>query len=120
MARPKKATEEARNVFIGVRLRADELAEIDARAERAGMNRSDYVREMALKGRVKVEQNRRLDPATVMELKRIGVNLNQLVRKTHIRDELPPGLPDLCEQIEAVVMEAVMDGPEDSGEREEL
>ena len=80
-------------------------------AEKAGMTRTAYARQQFLSGRVVVVQSHQLDHATFDQLRRIGVNLNQLTRLANQNEELPPGLSELCALIQRFLMENI-DGPE--------
>ena len=96
MARPRKDPDELRTETLAFRLTPAERLQIEAAAAEAGLSPSAYARKQAVKGRVIVPAHRTLDPALFDELRRIGVNLNQLTRLAHIREEPPPGLPRLC------------------------
>lgn len=100
MARPRKETAERRSVTLGLRLTPAERLRIEEAAGKAGITPSAYIRTQALKGRVVVSEQRTLAPELFDELRRIGVNLNQLTRLAHIREEPPPHLPHLCEALD--------------------
>lgn len=96
MARPKKDPDELRTETLAFRLTPAERVRIEQAAAQAGLGPSAYARMQALKGRVVVPEHRTLHPDLFDELRRIGVNLNQLTRLAHIREEPPPDLPRLC------------------------
>lgn len=100
MARPKKERGALRAGRIAFRLTEAENMQIEEAARKAEMTPSEYARMQALEGRVIVSQNRTLDAAVFDELRRIGVNLNQLTRLAHVKENMPPELPRLCEQLE--------------------
>ena len=106
MARPRKKDTDSRGEIVTFRLRPDELSKLDARAEKAGLRRSDYLRKMALSGRITVRPSARPDFKLVAALNRIGVNLNQLTRTANASGKLPPQLSKLCARIEDLVMQA--------------
>lgn len=80
MPRPRLEAPDRRDAQLRVRLTAAELAQLHADAERAGRAFPDFVRERVLTGRVTVEQGRVLAPEVWIELRRLGVNLNQIAR----------------------------------------
>lgn len=71
-----------RNHIVMVRVDDEELAEVTDRARSAGMSKPSYLRRAAL--------SKRIDHATkstaecLRELSRIGQNLNQLTRLSHL------------------------------------
>jgi len=106
MARPKKAAAESRGKSIAFRVTPEEKASIDARAAQAGMMRSDFVREMAMTGKVVVRQSKNPNFQLINELNKIGVNLNQLVHNAHIYGRMPKTLPGVLAEIERLVVQA--------------
>lgn len=78
--RPKKAAGEARALRLpNVRLTVGERLHIEAQAATARMLPTRYVRELVLGHRVQPITSA-ADDALLLELNRIGVNLNQLAR----------------------------------------
>jgi uncharacterized protein (DUF1778 family) len=96
MARPKKDPDERRTETLAFRLTPTERIRIEQAAARAGLPPSAYARMQAIRGRVVSSERRTLAPDLFDEPRRIGVNLNQLTRLAHIREEPPPELPHLC------------------------
>ena len=111
MARPRKSTDERLTERIHFSVCRSDFLRAAENAEKAGMTRTAYARQLFLSGRVVVKQTRELDHATFDQLRRIGVNLNQLTRLANQTEELPPGLAELCALIQRFLMENV-DGPE--------
>ncbi|MEZ4938757.1 MAG: plasmid mobilization relaxosome protein MobC [Crocinitomicaceae bacterium] len=102
MARPKKEhTEKLTKHLPAVRCSESEYASIQARAAQASMTVSEFVRQMALNGKVVIKESQ-ADFELMDQLRRIGVNLNQLTRKAHVRGEFPEGLRDVYEQLQSV------------------
>lgn len=100
MARPRKEPPEIRRARLNLRVTAAERAQLAAAAGAAGVGLADYARRTLL---AKVGQAsaptaiavRRIDPAAVSALTRVGANLNQLARRANAGDLLQPGeLPD--------------------------
>ena len=110
MARPRKSTDERLSERIHFDVCRSDFLRAAQHAEKAGMTLTAYARQQFLSGRVVVKQTRQLDHATFDQLRRIGVNLNQLTRLANQTEELPPGLSELCALIQRFLMENV-DGP---------
>ncbi len=112
MARPKKAQAERLTESIHFRVVPSDFLRVARAAENAGISLTDYARQRLLTGRVIVRQTRKLNHAAYDQIRRIGVNLNQLTRLAHTTDIMPPpGLSEICAQIEQFLREHV-DGPE--------
>ncbi len=107
MARPRKDDGERRTERIAARLTPAERLHIETASREAGLQPSEYVRLQALKGRVVMRSTRSLDHATFDELRRIGVNLNQLTRLAHKNKSLPPQLPATLQALERVLARAL-------------
>lgn len=109
MARPKKQHDKRKNRIIGFRLTDAEFAVLAQAAAKANVRLNELARLLALSGerRLVVKVSAACDPALLKRLERIGHNLNQLVRNAHILGRIPPGIPELCGQIEAIVAEAM-------------
>ena len=85
MARPRLDDEERRARTVGVRVTADEAAELRERAQAARLSMGAYLRRRALGERVRMAAELRLGAAELRELNRIGVNLNQMARALNSR-----------------------------------
>jgi hypothetical protein len=100
MARPRKDPPETRRERLNVRFTAAERAQLAAAAGAAGVGLADYTRRGALAqaGHARAHTPatiRRIDPAAVAALTRVGANLNQLARRANAGDLLQPGeLPE--------------------------
>ena len=95
---------EHRTRSVGIKLTPTERAELEAAASEHGARLSDYIRELCLRKQAPVVASTRRNPdakALLFELSAIGNNLNQLVRKAHIHDELQ-ARDDLKAVVEAV------------------
>ena len=82
MGRPQLSADRRRTKRLGVRVSASEWRMIKARAARAGVRPTSFVREAALSAPGR--STSAADVATVeerRELRRIGVNLNQVARR---------------------------------------
>ena len=67
------------------------------------MRVSEYVRRVAVTGHIVARPQSGYSMAVASQLRRIGVNLNQLTRHAHIHGELPPELPRLWAKLEALL-----------------
>jgi hypothetical protein len=86
-----------------VRVSDEEQTRIRDGARKAGLRVSEYVRRMAIDGEVVVRRDSAYGMSMASQLRRIGVNLNQLTRLAHIEGELPPELAQLCGRVEGIL-----------------
>ena len=78
MARPTKAEHERRDARLSpVRVTLAEKLHVEEQAHNAGLSVADFLRTLALYEEVKPPKSK-IDAGFLMELNRIGVNLNQL------------------------------------------
>lgn len=70
-----------------IRLTPGEDDAIRLRAEQAGLSVSEYVRRMAITGKI-VPKESAVDVEAVRQLLAVGRNLNQLTRSGHIHGEI--------------------------------
>ncbi len=73
-----------RNKKITFRVTEEEFERINKRAE-SSINRESFIREIALKGKVRVPVPT-IDRQSLLEMNKIGVNLNQVVKKINESD----------------------------------
>lgn len=83
MARPIKADHEKRNQILRTRVTLAERNYIEEQASHAGMNMADYIRTLALHEEVKPPKSK-IDDLLLVELNRIGVNINQVAHAANI------------------------------------
>ena len=107
MARPTKSVEEKKCRTMGFRPSdpAEEQA-IRKKIAASGLSASEYLRRAARRSQVVVRTTPGCDPELIAQLKRVGHNLNQLVKLAHSTQSIPAGLEPLCRQIESLVMAA--------------
>ena len=121
MPRPKKSQAERLTESVHFRVMPSDFLRVARAAENAGLSFTDYARQQLLTGRVIVQPTRKLDHAAYDQLRRIGVNLNQLTRLAHTRDIIPPpGLTKICALIEKFLSEHVAYGSKGHQEGPEL
>lgn len=87
---------------VNVRFTADELDGLDQNALFAGLTRSDFVRRCVLGKRV-VPKPGVLDLEAIHELKRLGNNLNQAVKRLHETHQDSPQLERVAAQVEEAI-----------------
>ena len=110
MARPRKPPGELKTDTLAFRLSPAERLQIEHAASGAGITASEYARMQTLSGRVVVRPSHTLDHAAFDQLRRIGVNLNQLTRLAHQRESIPAGLPEILAAIEQLLV-SELSGP---------
>jgi len=103
MARPKKQTSDKREQWIKARVSPAEHADLLLRAAGAGMSPSEFLRRAALSGEIVVQQNAGGDFETVDQLRRIGVNLNQLARVANMTGHMPDGLEAALAEVDRLL-----------------
>lgn len=91
MARPKVSPSEKRSVKITFRVTEKQQQRLLILAETCGTNSGDLVRSKLFKGHFPSTRLPKVDEDTYVELKKIGVNLNQLTRHAN-SGKLPLGL----------------------------
>lgn len=83
MGRPQLTKESKRSQKIIFRLTEDELQKLRQLAEICGKSPSALIREKLFNGRFPQAKTAKLDLLTYTELKKIGVNINQLAWKVN-------------------------------------
>ena len=110
MGRPKLAPHERRDDHLpNVRVTTAERAELEARAQRAGVTLTEFCRRAVFGQTV---QERRSDPAdrALAELNRVGVNLNQIARGMNAGRDLPASLQATLAEVRTAVAKVAGDG----------
>lgn len=103
MARPKKPTSDKRAQWIKARVSPAEHAEILLRAAEASLSSSEFLRRSALSTELVVQQGARADFETIDQLRRIGVNLNQLARVANKTGYMPDGLEEALAKVDQLL-----------------
>lgn len=110
IGRPRKAEAEKRAERLPApRVTAAELAHVQAQAARAGLDVAEFCRRAALRQRI-AQARAAADDALLLELNRVGVNLNQIARRLNASGRLPPHLPEVLEEVRAVVTKVARGG----------
>jgi hypothetical protein len=111
MARPRKG--EARDRHVAFRLTLEEALVLRERAARTGQALSNYARNAALSHRPRpttIDPRRpfAMDPASFHQIRRLGVNLNQIAKRLNAQDmPAPPELAPLLAEIHAILKNAL-------------
>jgi len=104
MARPKKPTSDRREQWIKARVSPAEHADILTRAARARLSPSEFLRNSALASQVVVaEEAAGADFETIDQLRRLGVNLNQLTRVANKTGYMPDGLEEALAKVDRLL-----------------
>lgn len=93
MARPKKQQHESRTERLNLRFAPAELVQIEEQARLAGLSVTAYGRSVVLSPPTRAlpaALGPLQDPALVIAMNRIGVNLNQIARGLNSGGALPP------------------------------
>lgn len=103
MARPKKPTTDKREQWIKARVSPAEHADILVRAAGAGLSSSEFLRRAALSIEIAAAAPHEADFETVDQLRRIGVNLNQLARVANRTGYMPDGLEEALAKVDRLL-----------------
>lgn len=107
MARPPLKPEERRDDRLpNLRVTAAERALVEERAAAAGLTLVDYCRRAIFKSRIAPKRGT-VDQALLVELNRVGVNLNQIARHFNAGRGLPPDFPDVLAEVRAAVQKVL-------------
>jgi hypothetical protein len=112
MARPTK--HEKRDQQFNLKLTRREFDFVCARAARLALRPVDYARAQLLaEWRVRTHaQHGHLDPLFLLQLSRLGNNLNQIARRLHAtRTAAPQALGALLEEIRELIRKGAGHGP---------
>lgn len=104
MARPRLDEHEKLSEVVKLRLTLAELEHVRTQAEVAGTSISDFLRRRAMGYTVPSGGSiRRIDPALISELNRVGVNVNQLALATHTGREFIRYWKEIGREVERVL-----------------
>lgn len=110
MARPKKPPHELHTETVRVPLRAVDLARLQSKADKAETTITDFVRASALGKKLTVVQSTAPDFDTVEQLRRIGVNLNQIAKAMNAQQTMQPSeLVSVCAKLETLLSRWMFD-----------
>jgi hypothetical protein len=81
MSRPRKEEIEKRQVQVNIRLTKDEAATVKSYAIASGLSPANWIRQKVFTGRFPNLKQSPINAALFQELKKIGVNVNQIAHK---------------------------------------
>ena len=92
MARPKKTETDKRTMRLPApRVTAAEYSHVQKLADTVPLSLTDFIRDLALHGKV-MPRKSALENSLLVELNRIGVNLNQIAHAQNIGRDNPASL----------------------------
>lgn len=101
--RPSKREVEARGRLIGFRVTEAEAARLQLAADTVGASLSAYCRAAILGARLPAQRRGRDLSGVLVELNRVGVNLNQIARTVNRGQGVPADLAEVLAEVRAVV-----------------
>jgi len=101
MSRPKVNDQDKRGVQVNIRLTTEENSKVNSYAATSGLSPANWIRYKIFTGKNPPVRMSSLDASTYQELKRIGVNLNQVAHKLN-QGEFPAELKGV--QLELIVL----------------
>lgn len=109
--RPRKALAELRSERLsGIRLTPSELAAVEAKAAQAGRPVAEFCRRAILGQPVTVRRGAAEVDRFLIELNRVGVNLNQIARAMNAGRPLPVSLTAALDEVRALLAKVADDG----------
>lgn len=114
MARPKSDPTDRRDLRVNLRVSPVEFAAIQDKADAVGLPLAAFARAAVLSRMPPAASGPAVDFETKHELRRIGVNLNQIAKALNARREaLPHSLERTAARLEAVLDRMTGYGPQD-------
>lgn len=112
MGRPRKEKAERRTINFTIRLTEEEMDRLVLLARQCGKSPAVVIRDKVFKGKFPEPRAAVIDRETFLELKKIGVNLNQLTHKVN-SGFLPADLMDLLMSLnhkESILIKNLING----------
>lgn len=107
MPKSRQSTPARVCVLPPIRCSEEERQTIRERAAAARMTQSEYLRTMAVSGRIVMKESK-ADTALIFQLQRVGVNLNQIAHTMHMHSgKIPANLAATLALLDTVLMEAL-------------
>jgi hypothetical protein len=115
MSRPHKTKEEQLSRQIIYRVSVNDALHLDALALKAGLRTNELARRLATDRdrQLVFMPSKRLDPFLVEQIARVGANLNQAVKLSHMRGEVSPRLEGLALEFRAIVLSQLDEEPQE-------
>ena len=112
VGRPKKSPEERHTETVRVPLRPADFARLQSFADQAKTSVTDFVRSSALGAEFTVIQSQTPDEDTIEQLRRIGVNLNQIAKALNAqRSIVPSELTSACDDLKTLLAQWMFHDP---------
>lgn len=118
MGRPRANDSEKRLIQVNIRLTADENNKVNEFAASCGLNPANWIRGKIFMGKLPAVKMSPIDASVYVELKRIGVNLNQVTHKINAGEfpkEYLPQLLELAELLRKIINLLTHDRQSDQG-----
>ena len=104
LGRPKSALGEGRVAVVSIRLTTFERAGVEVKAARSGLTLSDYCRRAILGHRVTAStEPQQVNTEALVELNRVGVNLNQIARAANRGKPLPHSFGETLTAVQVAI-----------------
>lgn len=115
MARPKLAPQDRHSEQVNIPLKPADLARLSDSADKAETTVTDFIRASALGHRFTVIQSDAPDFDTVEQMRRIGVNLNQIAKAMNAQKTVQPSeLIIACEDVKTLLAKWMFDDPQNN------
>lgn len=112
IGRPKLAPQDRHSETVRIPLRPSDHVRLQSMADKAETTITDFVRAAALGQKFTVVQSTAPDFETVEQLRRIGVNLNQIAKAMNAQETVQPSeLIDACNAVQTVLAKWMFDDP---------
>ncbi|WP_439647547.1 plasmid mobilization protein [Chryseolinea lacunae] len=118
MSRPKVNDIDKRIFQVNIRLTETEHAKAVAHAQASGMTPANWIRRIVFTGKFPPLKLSPVEAALYRELKRIGVNLNQITHRINLREfpkEYLAQQVELKEALDYILKALTSDGEPDQG-----
>lgn len=99
---PDSKSQKFNKVLPPIRCTEQEKNKIYEQSLKAGLSLSEYIRQMALNGKIMVKQSD-VDFETVQQLRKIGVNINQQTKKLNATGKVNYELTNLWKKLDGLL-----------------
>jgi len=115
VGRPPKSPEDKHSETVRIPLRPADFARLQSNADKAETSITDFVRATALGHTFNVVQSNAPDFDTMQELRRIGVNLNQIAKQMNAQKTVKPSeLTTACQKLERLLERWLIHDPQNN------
>jgi hypothetical protein len=118
MSRPRKDDIEKRQVQVNIRLTRDEADTVENYATASGISPANWIRQKVFTGRFPNLKQSPINAALFQELKKIGVNINQIAHKVNLGEMPGPYLRyqlELLDKLNKIYKLLIDDGQANKG-----